>query len=110
MNPESPDKPIRSSRADDPEVEERIDVFVFGLGEIIDGVQDAELAGDRVALARLAQDLARTSLELGYEPLALASDKVAVACREAGPDATRKSVAELTRLTERVRRGHRSAA
>jgi hypothetical protein len=110
MSVDPPEKPIRSSRANEPDVEERIDAFVFGLGEAIDGVQDAELAGDRVALARRARELARTSQELGYEPLALTADKVAVASMEAGPEATRKAVAELTRLTERVRRGHRSAA
>ena len=36
-------KPIVSTRNDDPDVEERIDAFVFALGDRIDGLQELEL-------------------------------------------------------------------
>ena len=49
-------------------------------------------------------------LSLGYPPLADAAARVEQACGEQGVDTLRKSVFDLTEVSQRVRRGHRSAA
>jgi hypothetical protein len=103
-------KPIVSTRSEDPVFEERIDRFVVGLGERIDTLQDAESAGDRSALRALAEAFARESRELGYPSLADAAAQLAEASADEGMETLRKSVVDLTELSQRVRRGHRSAA
>jgi hypothetical protein len=103
-------RPIVSTRAEDPDFDERIDRFVIGLGEQVDGFQDAESAGDRSALEALAAGLERDALALGYPPLAEAARRVALACSDPAGEALRKSVVDLTEVAQRVRRGHRSAA
>ena len=103
-------KPIVSTRSEDPALEERIDRFVVGLGERIDSLQDAESAGDRGALRTLAEDFARESRELGYPSLGDAASRLAQAAGDEGLETLRKSVVDLTELSQRVRRGHRSAA
>ncbi len=110
MGLERPPNPIVSTRADDPEVEERIDAFVVRLGESLDALQDLETAGDYTGLAERARTLAVQALELGYPPLAEAAERIEAACREQAPEATHKSVADLTPVVQRIRRGHRSAA
>jgi hypothetical protein len=103
-------KPIVSTRSEDPDFEERIDGFVVGLGERIDALQDAESAGDRGALRSLAEVFARDARELGYPSLADAAARLAQAAGDEGLETLRKSVVDLTELSQRVRRGHRSAA
>jgi len=107
---ESPPKPLVSTRATEPELEERIDAFVIGLGETVDALQDAEAAGDHAVLARRATALAVLAGELGYPPLVEAAERIAQASREHSPEAAHKAVAEVTDLAQRIRRGHRSAA
>jgi len=103
-------KPIVSTLSEDPAFDERIDRFVVGLGERIDALQDAESAGDRRALGALAEAFARESRELGYPSLADAAAQLAEASADEGLETLRKSVVDLTELSQRVRRGHRSAA
>lgn len=103
-------QPIVSSRVDDPEVEERIDAFVFELGDRIDALQDLEIAGRFEALQEEALVFLAQSRELGYDPLASAAQRVAVACEERSPESVRKAVVDLTELSKRVRLGHRGAA
>lgn len=110
MGVEKPPKPLVSTRADDPELEERLDAFVVGLGERVDALQDAEAAGNHALLARLARDLANVAEELGYPPMGEVAMRVAAAGREGSPEATHKAVFELTELAQRIRRGHRSSA
>jgi hypothetical protein len=106
----APDKPIVSTRAEDPEYDDLIDRFVVALGERVDAFQDAVSAGDRLALRALAEALAREAGELGYPALVAAAERVRGACGEPGAEAARKAVVDLTELSQRVRRGHRSAA
>jgi hypothetical protein len=103
-------KPIVSTRAEDPDYDERIDRFVVALGERVDALQDAESAGDRASLRSLAAALRSEALELGYPPLADAAARVEDACGEQGLESLRKSVFDLTEVSQQVRRGHRSAA
>lgn len=110
MPPERPAKPLVSTRADDPEVEERIDAFVVTLGETVDHIQDAEAEGDAARLEKRALALAEEAGLLGYPPMEEAARRVATAAREAAPEAAHKHVAEVTALAQRIRRGHHSAA
>jgi hypothetical protein len=103
-------KPIVSTRADDPDLDEDIDRFVVHLAERVDAFQDAEAARDRSALLALSSALAQDAEALGYPLLVLAARRIADACGEDVPQALRKSVVDLTELSQRVRRGHRSAA
>jgi len=110
MDPEQPPKPIISHFAADPELEERIDAFVIQLGERVDLLQDVEIDGDLALLRELSEKFAAESRELGYQPLAEAADRVATACLEQSPEAARKSLTDLTEVSQRVRRGHSSSA
>ena len=110
MPTERPAPPLVSTRADDPDVEERIDAFVVTLGEAVDHLQDAEAEGDAGRLEKRAHALAEEARACGYPPLEEAARRVATAAREASPEAAHKHVAEVTALAQRIRRGHRSAA
>lgn len=101
---------LRSSREGDPEVELQIDAFVTQLGETVDALQDAEAAGQLVALRGLASPLVERCNQLGYDSLAEAARQIAEACLERNPVAAHKAVVDFTELSKRVRRGHRSAA
>jgi predicted secreted protein len=110
MEIRQPPKPIFSAYAAHPELEERIDAFVVQLGESVDLLQDAEIDGDLALLRKLCERFGDESRELGYEPLAQAAGRVAAACLERSPEAARKSLADLTEVSQRVRRGHPSSA
>jgi hypothetical protein len=110
MEIKQPPKPIFSSYAADPDLEERIDAFVVQMGERIDLLQDIEMDGDLQRLHGLSEEFASDSHELGYEPLARAAQRIAAACLERSPEAARKSLVDLTELSQRVRRGHSSSA
>jgi hypothetical protein len=103
-------KPILSSYAADPGLEEQISVFVIQMGERIDLLQDVEAQGDLALLRDLAEKFAADSRELGYEPLAEAAGRVVAACLERSPEAAHKHLADLTEISQRVRRGHSSSA
>lgn len=110
MESDRPLKPIISLYAADPELEERIDAFVIELGERVDQLQDAEIDGDLALLRELLEKFGAESRELGYEFLGQAADRVAAACLEQSPEAIRKSLTDLTEVSQRVRRGHSSSA
>ena len=107
---EGPGKPIHSALAGDPDVDERIETFVVGLGEAVDQCQDLEAQADYAGLGQRARQLAADARELGYEPLAECVERMSVACGEANPEAVYKAVADLTDVAQRVRRGHRTCA
>lgn len=102
--------PIHSTREHEADLEPELDSFVFNLGELIDGFQDAEAAGGRATLIQLALDLTARSEALGFMALAEAARDVGNSCDERNPDAVRKAVEALTDVAQRIRRGHRSAA
>lgn len=105
-----PPKAIRSLREDDVEVEEQIDTFIAQLGETVDRLQDLEAAGDPETLRRYVLELAAEAGELGYPSLTEAAERIASVCGEQNPQAVRKGVVDFTEVSQRVRRGHRSAA
>ena len=102
--------PIRSSREHEPDLEPEIDAFVFGLGELVDAFQDAEIAGALTTLVQLSLRLAERAHALGYPVVADSAERIRSACEEQSPDAVRKAIQDLTEIAQRVRRGHRSAA
>lgn len=110
MPAQKPPKAIRSEREDEPELEEHLEVFIAGLGETVDFLQDAEAANDPARLRIQALELADTARELGYPALAEMARHVAISCDEGNPDARHKAVRDLTELSQRVRRGHRASA
>jgi hypothetical protein len=110
MDPERPPKPLYSTRAEEPEAEERIDAFVVGLGETVDSLQDAEATRDFRLLRERAARLAAEALARGYAPMAAAAERVAEGCEAQEPELAHKAVADVTELAQRIRRGHRSAA
>ena len=110
MEINQPPKPIFSSYAADPDLEERIDAFVIQMGERIDLLQDVEIDGDLLLLRELSEKFASEAHQLGYEPLAQTAERISAACLEQSPEAARKSLVDLTELSQRVRRGHSSSA
>jgi hypothetical protein len=110
MSYERPETALRSSREGDPEIELQIDTFVMQLGEVVDALQDAEAAGQWLALRELASPLVARCLDLGYDSLSEAARQIAEACLERNPVAAHKAVVDFTEISKRVRRGHRSAA
>jgi hypothetical protein len=110
MEIKQPPKPIFSSYAADPDLEERIDAFVIQMGERIDLLQDLEFDCELEQLREHSERFASESHDLGYEPLAQAADRIVAACLEQSPEAARKSLVDLTELSQSVRRGHSSSA
>jgi hypothetical protein len=103
-------KAISSLVGEDPAYEERLQRFVVDLGGRVDACQDAELEGDFARLRGLALAFAAEAEELGYPPLAEAARHVAAACDDGHGDPVRKSLLDLTEVSQQVRRGHRGAA
>lgn len=102
--------PIRSVRDGEPDLEPEIDAFVFGLGELVDSLQDAEAAGDIGRVQRVAQGLQSQGDSLGYPLVSAAAAQILSASLERSTEALHKSIVDLTEFSQRVRRGHRSAA
>ena len=110
MDAQQPAKPIFSSYAAAPGLEEQISVFVIQMGERIDLLQDVEAQGDLALLRALSEKFAADSRDLGYEPLAEAAGRVVAACLERSPEAAHKHLADLTEISQCVRRGHSTSA
>lgn len=107
--PERP-RPIYSALAEDPAYQLAIDVFVLGLAERVDELQDCDLRGEWDRLAVLAEELLLESSKVGYDVLSRCAAAVRGAARERHPDDARKALIELTEVAQRVRLGHRGAA
>ncbi len=104
------EKPIVSLLAEDPEGRLRVEAFVLGLSETVDGLQDLEQAADFVRVAELARALVRDADAHGFPPLASASEAVLAAAAFQDAKQTRNTILELTEIARRIRLGHRGAA
>ncbi len=102
--------PIYSDREDDADLREPIDAFVIGLGERIDTIQDAHVAGNASQLASLAGALEQDARALGYPIFARAAQGIRHSVESGDEDTARKAISEVTELAQRVRLGHRGAA
>lgn len=102
--------PIRSTQEDVAELADEIDRFVIQLGERIDEIQDAELAGCVGEVSSLSRQLATDADRLGYPAMAQVAKSVAMSAEDDKADTLQESIYELTDLVQRVRRGHRGAA
>lgn len=107
---DEPLRPLRSSRAEDPEATARIDAFVIGLAERIDALQDAEGRGDFSAIAGEVARLASDAHAAGYEVLAGVARILEQAARQEKADEVHSRLVDLTGVSIRVRMGHRGAA
>ncbi len=103
------DRPIFSSRADDPDLVEVIESFVVGLAERIDHLQDAEARRDVDRLCELARSLSRDASRLGFSQLGSCAGMIEASCLNGESRAVRKSVVEATEVARRIRLGHRGA-
>ncbi len=101
--------PIYSSRAEDPDLIERIEAFVIELAERVDELQDAEFKGDSAQLRGFAGSLANEADAIGFGSLA-ASARAVEGCAETDdPDEVREVLLDLTEIAKRIRMGHRGA-
>jgi hypothetical protein len=108
--------PILSAMAGEPDVQERLEAFVLGLGERVDQLQDLESERDWKALGAEARRLGEEAFSLGFAPLGEAAAVVQQACAlaedsyvsRANP-AIREALLALTDVARRVRLGHRGA-
>jgi len=102
--------PIRSTQEDIAELADDIDRFVIRLGERIDEIQDAELAGCIGEVSSLARQLAGDADRLGYPVMAQIAKAAAMAAEDEKISLMQEGIVELTDVAQRVRRGHRGAA
>ena len=102
--------PIRSTREDEAALAQDIDRFVIGLGERIDSIQDAELAGKLAEVAALARGLAAEADRLGYPAMAMSAQEVSSAAECDRADTLQETIVEVTEIAQRIRQGHRGAA
>jgi len=108
--------PILSAMAGEPEVRERLEAFVLGLGERVDQLQDLESQRDWKGLEGDVRRLGEESLALGFEPLREAAEAVqraSVLAQATHPSradaAVREALLALTDVARRVRLGHRGS-
>ena len=105
-----PQKPIYSTREDDPELRDAISDFVVGLAEVVDGLQDLHSAGDFRSLAHECRQHAEHAMTFGYPLFAGLADKVAHGADAEKAEATEATLRELAALVRRIRMAHRGAA
>ena len=108
--PEETAPPIYSTRDVDASLTEAVDRFIISLAERVDALQDADLQGDLEILGDLALQLAESARELGYQPLTTIAMSVVDACQDAKIEDAQAAMVELTRISCRIRKGHRGAA
>ena len=104
------DKPVYSSRADDPALSESIDSFVVELAERIDHLQDAQRAGDLKELAALASSLVTDAEKVGFDTLAESGVVLETTCQGANGGEAYDALLGITEIARRIRLGHRGAA
>jgi len=102
-------RPLHSTRAEDPSLEETIDAFVVGLAERIDRLQDLEIEDDLAGAAVLGRGLSDDAEAAGFGPVACVASEFESACLSEKRDEAHEQLLELTELARRVRLGHRGA-
>ena len=107
---EEQERPIFSSRTDDPDLADAIDAFVVALAERVDHLQDAEAHRNFEELSHLAARLAADAEKLGFAYLATSAGAIEAACIAEDAQAAHKSVVEVTHVSQRVRLGHRGSS
>jgi len=101
--------PIHSLLVED-EALEQLDAFVVALGERIDGIQEADRAGQWDEAGKYALELTTDAGRMGLPPLAEAAERVAASCRAGDFERAHRDIVELTDVVRRVRLGHRGGA
>ncbi len=109
MGTEGREKPIYSTRADDPALGETIETFVLHLAERIDALQDVEVKGEFASVAVLAGSLAAEAGPLGFDALARTAAALEELCSSDDSDGIHIRVVQLTEIARRIRLGHRGA-
>jgi hypothetical protein len=102
-------KPILSSRSTEPEAAEQIEVFIVGLAERVDDLQDAEFKGALKELSTMAHTLESTAFELGFDLLAASASDLKRCCLSDSVEQVRETLIDLTEIAKRVRMGHRGS-
>jgi hypothetical protein len=103
------ERPIYSTRADDPTAEASIQAFVVTLAERIDALQDAQRCGELGRLAVQARALVLDADARGFESLARTAEMLVTRCREEDAEGALKELVELTGIARRIRLGHPGA-
>jgi hypothetical protein len=101
--------PIFSSRAEDPDLVERIEAFIIELAERVDELQDAEFKGDAVQVGGFAVALAKEADALGFGSLAASAHAVSGCAGAEDSEEVREVLLDLTEIAKRIRLGHRGA-
>jgi HPt (histidine-containing phosphotransfer) domain-containing protein len=101
--------PIYSTRAEDPDLLDRIEAFVVTLAESVDELQDAEFKGDISQLESLAMELSKNADELGFGSLAATAGAIEGCCESADSEEIREVLLDLTEIAKRIRMGHRGS-
>lgn len=101
--------PIFSSRAEDPDLIERIETFIIELAERVDELQDAEFKGDSEQLGGFAVALGKEADVLGFGSLAASAHAVNGCAGDGDSEEVREVLLDLTEIAKRIRLGHRGA-
>ncbi len=102
--------PIVSSYRNDPQFQEQIDEFVYGISSRLDDMQNAEIEGDFALCGKLIADLSQDAENLGFDPLYRIAQGVFQACEDEDDELLLQKLHEVLLIVHRIKLGHRSAA
>jgi hypothetical protein len=102
--------PVYSLLSTESDLDESIHLFVIGLAEQVDLLQDDEHNSDFEGLEERAVVLAGHADRMGYPDLARVVQKVADSCSEEMKGAVQKGLVQVTEIARCIRLGHRGSA
>jgi hypothetical protein len=102
--------PIVSSYSENPQFQERIDEFVYGVSSRLDDMQNAQIDGDFALCGKLMADLSHDAENLGFDPLFQVAQEVMQACEDEDDELLLQKLQEALVIVQRIKLGHRSAA
>ena len=102
--------PIVSSYLENPQFQEQIDEFVYGISSRLDDMQDAGIEGDFALCGKLMADLSHDAENLGFDPLFQLAQEVMQACEDEDDELLLQKLQEALVIIQRIKLGHRSAA